>query len=69
MKKFVSFMVVFVSLITISCSKCYKCEVERQYTLENGTVVTDTVSDDICTATGSEIDSYESEGYTCTPNS
>jgi len=47
-----------------ACSKCYECQTERLYNN-----VVDTVIEDICTATGEEIDDREAEGATCTPTS
>ncbi len=68
MKALFSIALFGIVLLLSSCSKCYQCQAERDYTLESGAVITDTVYEDVCTATGDEIDRLEGEGYTCSDN-
>lgn len=52
-----------------SCSSCYDCEqqVEIEVTQPDGSVVTETetATDELCTASNSEVDDKESDGFTC----
>jgi len=61
MKKYLLLPLTALCIIAFSaCSKCYECEIVREYNN-----VPDTVIDDICTASGEEIKEREANGYNC----
>lgn len=62
-----SLLVLFVFALSItSCSKCYECQ--RYDSIEDGSgniVDSTVVSEEVCTADNSELDTYEDRGYNC----
>ena len=52
-----------------SCSNCYDCEqeVEIEVTQPDGSVTTETeiATDEFCTASNSEVEDKETEGFVC----
>lgn len=65
MKTLIALAIFGITTISFSaCSQCYECSYELESTI-GGTTVIDTVTEEVCTATGDEITEYESNGYTC----
>lgn len=57
------FPILFIIVALSACSRCYECEIVRYYNN-----LPDTIIEDVCTATGEELNDLEDEGYTCAPS-
>lgn len=64
MKTLFALVFVAATFAFTSCSQCYECSYELESNI-GGTTVIDTVTEEVCTATGDEITEYENNGYTC----
>ena len=51
-------------VISTSCSKCYECKVPFEV-ITPDTTYTSFQTEDLCTASKSELEEKESEGYDC----
>ncbi|MGB0403709.1 MAG: hypothetical protein ACPGEG_06380 [Salibacteraceae bacterium] len=62
MKKLFFFCAII--LISTSCSKCYECKAPFKV-ITPDTTYTTYQTDELCTASNSELEEKESEGYDC----
>lgn len=63
--KNVFFLLAVLAFFTTSCSQCYECTYEVEIE-QNGQIVTDEVTEDLCTASADELAAKEADGYDCT---
>lgn len=64
MKRLLSFTAIV--FLLSSCSDCYECSRYDRIEDVSGNVIDSTlVTNEICTATESDLDDWEADGYTC----
>lgn len=65
MKKVAQLALVVAVFALSACSTCYECTYDVDIQSPNGTVTTETQSEEVCTADPAEIDAREAEGQEC----